>query len=145
MTHQEMWEEFQQATGIKAEYEAWQFGGDNPNALAKLVLEGVKQGTSSAYVMYQYEQADLPSVNDYSVILNQQNEAVCIIKNTKVSALKYKDISEYHAFKEGEGDKTLAYWRKVHLPFFKQELAKIGVNFDEEMLVVYEEFEKVFE
>ncbi|MBQ4279729.1 MAG: ASCH domain-containing protein [Rikenellaceae bacterium] len=53
-------------------------------------------------------------------------------------------MSEEHAFREGEGDRTLTYWRKVHERFFKKELESVGQVFTEDMAVVCEEFHVVF-
>lgn len=33
---------------------------------------------------------------------------------------KYADVDERHAYAEGEGDRSLAYWRQVHEPFLEQ-------------------------
>ena len=44
---------------------------------------------------------------------------------------------------KGDGDRSLAYWRKVHKEFFTEELASIDRKFDEEMQLVCEEFELV--
>ena len=65
-------------------------------------------------------------------------------KTTKVYIEQYKNISQEHAYKEGEGDRSLDYWRKVHSDFFTKELAEAGVEFNEDMKVVCEEFETVF-
>ena len=54
-------------------------------------------------------------------------------------------ITEEHAWKEGEGDRTLAYWRKVHTDFFKHVYKEaLNMAFTEEKLIVYEEFEVIF-
>ena len=71
-------------------------------------------------------------------------EAVCIIRTTKVYVAPFCEITENHAFKEGEGDKSLSYWRKVHEEFFKNALERKGLNFDEQMKVVCEEFEVLY-
>ena len=39
---------------------------------------------------------------------------------------------------EGEGDKSLDYWRKVHIKFFEEESEG---KFNEDMEVLCEEFE----
>ncbi len=44
-------------------------------------------------------------------------------------------------FCEGEGDKSLAYWRKVHEDFFRDEYAACGLEFSQDIPVVCEEFE----
>ena len=49
-----------------------------------------------------------------------------------------------HAFKEGEGDRSLAYWREVHKRFFTEELKEADLEFDEDMKLVCEEFEAVY-
>ncbi len=62
-------------------------------------------------------------MGDYSVILNSSGEAVCIIKTLKVYVTSFNQVSDEHAFKEGEGDRSLEYWRMVHVSFLKNELA----------------------
>ena len=53
----------------------------------------------------------------------------------------FNRVSEEHAWKEGEGDRSLEYWRNTHRRFFAEELREEGLDFDEEMELVCEEFE----
>ena len=69
---------------------------------------------------------------------------VCVTKTTKVYRTLFKDVSARHAYLEGEGDRSLAYWRKVHQAFFTAELAEVKLDFTPELEVVCEEFEVVF-
>ena len=139
MTAQEMWN----ASGIQDEYEAWAFG-DDPDTLAELVRTGVKTATASAYPFYELEGEDLPKAGEYSVILDTKDEAVCIIRTTKVYVTSYRDVTAEQAWKEGEGDRSLSYWRRVHEAFFRKELEEAGLTFTEDMGVVCEEFEVVY-
>ena len=139
MTAQEMWK----ASGIDAEYEAWAFG-DDPDTLAELVRTGVKTATASAYPLYGLEGEALPEAGEYSVILNTRDEAVCIICTSKVYVTAYRDITAEQAYKEGEGDRSLDYWRRVHEAFFRKEMEAAGLTFSEDMGVVCEEFEVVY-
>lgn len=91
-----------------------------------------------------WEETHSQMEGEYSVILNSREEAVCIIRTTKVYVVPFCEITETHAFKEGEGDKSLSYWRKVHEEFFKNALERKGLNFDEQMKVVCEEFEVLY-
>lgn len=144
MTAQEMWEVFCKENNIAyTEYDAWAFG-DDADALAELVLRGIKTGTSSAYPLYEVDNEPLPEASGYSVILNSKDEAVCIIENTKVYVVPFCEVTADHAFKEGEGDKSLAYWRKVHEAFFTECMEEAGLVFDENMKVVCEEFRVVY-
>jgi len=45
---------------------------------------------------------------------------------------------------EGEGDKSLAHWKKVHWDYYTRELEPFGRVPRESMIIVCEEFEKVF-
>lgn len=138
MTAEELWKR----SGIKGKYDAWSFG-DDADKLASLVKAGIKTATCSALCFYEFEEEPLPQVGGYNVILDSNEEAVCITRTTKVYVEKFNKISEDHAFKEGEGDRTLAYWRKVHQRFFTEELKTVGLSFDTKMKLVCEEFEVV--
>ena len=139
MTAQEMWKQ----SGLAGEYDAWSFG-DDADGLAALVRAGIKTATCSAYDLYEAEGEDLPQAGDTSVILDSRDEAVCIIRTTRVYIVPFDEVSAEHAFREGEGDRSLEYWRKVHEVFFKEELASAGLEFSGNSKVVCEEFEAVY-
>ena len=139
MTAEEFWEK----SGLAGTYEAWSFR-DEPDKLAELVLQKIKTATCSAYDLYQIDNEPLPKVGDYSVILNSSDQAVCIIQTLKVYVTEFNQVSEEHAFKEGEGDRSLEYWRKVHESFLINELASVNKAFNENTKVVCEEFEVVY-
>lgn len=98
--------------------------------LAQLVLEGTKTATASAYDLYAVDNDPLPEVGSYDVVLDSQDQAVCIIQIKKVSVVPFNQVSAEHAFKEGEGDRTLAYWRDVHENFFKPYYNEYGLTFN---------------
>lgn len=129
------------------EYEAWHFCSNQKDAdeLADLVKAGTKRATASLMEAYQAEGESLPAVGDYSVIINWAGEAQCIIRTTKVDFVPYGQVSQAFAATEGEGDGSLAYWRKVHWPIFKREMEALGKSPNEEMLIVCEEFEVVYQ
>ena len=78
------------------------------------------------------------------MILDSRNQAVCVIRTDRVYVIPFREVGEEHARREGEGDLSLAYWRRVHRCFFSQEMENAGLAFDEEMLVVCEEFSCVY-
>ena len=86
----------------------------------------------------------MPQAGSFDVILDSQDKAVCIVEITKVSVMPFNEVSAEHAFKEGEGDKSLAYWQQVHQEFFTECLAEAGLEFSQETGVVLEEFRKVY-
>ena len=139
MTAEELWKH----SGLTGTYEAWAFG-DAPEKLASLVKDGIKTATCSAYDLYEAENESLPEVGEYSVILDSREEAVCIIQTTKVYVTAFDQVTAEHAYKEGEGDRSLDYWRKVHEDFLKRELSTINHSFDGNTKVICEEFELVY-
>ena len=144
MTPKEMWIAYKKINPeIGDEIDAWAFGV-SADDLANLVVRGVKTATASAYELYKLENEPLPQAGSFDIILDSQDRAVCIIEITKVSVLPFNQVSADHAFKEGEGDKSLAYWQQVHQEFFTECLAEAGLEFSSETGVVLEEFRKVY-
>jgi len=144
MTPKEMWQAYKKINPeIGDEIDAWAFG-TLADELADLVLRGEKTATASAYDLYKLENEPLPQAGSFDVILDSQDKAVCIVEITKVSVMPFKEVSAEHAFKEGEGDKSLAYWQQVHQEFFTECLAEAGLEFSQETGVVLEEFRKVY-
>ncbi len=139
MTAKELW----RRSGFTEPYESWSFD-DAPDKLAALVKKGVKSATCSAYDLYQTEGKPIPKAGDYSVILDSKEKAVCIVRTTRVYITAFDQVSQEHIYKEGEGDRSLEYWREVHIDFLIHELARINKEFTESTLVVCEEFELVY-
>ena len=114
MKSDQMWQAYKilnQSIGDKID--AWAFGVE-ADYLAELVLMGQKTATSSAFDLYAVGNEPLPKENELSVILDSKENAICIIETTKVEVIPFKEVSENHAYKEGEGDRRLTYWRELH-------------------------------
>lgn len=147
MNAEKMWQNFCQKTGISVDtqHEAWAFGGA-PDKLAELVKQGIKTATASGFDLYALDEEEaMPKTGDYSVILNARDEAVCVIQTTGVYTQPFDRVTAEHAYREGEGDRSLAYWRQVHWEFFTAEFREYGLDFDEERLILCEEFQVVYQ
>ncbi|WP_318506140.1 ASCH domain-containing protein [Bacillus sp. T3] len=121
---------------------AWQFGAD-PDFLAQLVIKGIKTATCSGFIFYEHENEPIPTINDYSIILNSDDKPVAIIKTVEVELTPMNQVTEEFAVAEGEGDRTYQYWWEAHEKFFRNELKAIGHEFSEDMLLVCERFEVI--
>jgi len=125
-------------------YEAWSFGGaaNAGDELLKLVLQGRKFGTASAYDEYVAEDAleELPQIGDYSVLLWANGEAACVIKNYDVYLRPFESVPPFHAYAEGEADCSLESWRGIHRRFFEPRLQAIGKSLNAQTLIVCEKF-----
>ena len=139
MTPQEMWNAYKKINpSIGDEIDAWAFGVE-ADLLADLVLKGEKTATASAYDLYALADEALPQEGIFDIILDSQDQAVCIVEITKVSVQPFHQVSADHAFKEGEGDKSLAYWRQVHEDCFAEWLREAGMTFTPNSKVVLEQ------
>lgn len=146
MTDKEMWHHFCQETALAEDtpYESWAFGGA-PDELAALVQTGIKTATASGYDLYALDAEEpMPREGDYSVILNSREEAVCVIRTTRIFVVPFRDVDAKQAWKEGEGDRSLAYWRQVHWDFFTEDYGNYGIAFTEDSRILCEEFELVW-
>ena len=141
MNAEEMWQAFPDKKADDT-YLAWQYGCAQ-DKLAQLTLQGTKTATASSYPVYKAEN-EVPAVGDYSIILDSQNQAVCIIQTTQIDIVPFYQVDEEQAYLEGEGDRTLTYWREVHRTFFESEMQSIHQKFTEDMLVVCERFKIVY-
>lgn len=138
------WRGFAEATGVDSPYEAWAFGGDATPDLATelglLVRDGPKRATTGLLASYEAEGEPLPVVGSYSVILDGAGEPLCIIRTTRVDTKAFGAVDEEFAWVEGEGDRSLGYWRAAHVRFFEAEGTPVG----DEDLVVLERFDLVW-
>lgn len=144
MTGKDLWEAFVTNNNLEdCGYEAWAFGVE-ADLLAHLVAIGEKTATASAYPLYELEKEPLPKTGAYSVILDSNDNGVCVIQTQKVTVVPFGEVTAEHAYKEGEGDKSLDYWREVYEKFFTECLNEAGLKFTSDMKVVCEEFSVVY-
>ncbi len=134
------WERFSAATGVTADYDAWSFGDeDSPDLadeLAWLVLHGPKRATTCLYEDAVAD-GDMPTRGAYSVVLDGSGGPVCVIRTTEVDIRPFGEVDDAYAWDEGEGDRSLAFWRQAHIDFFAQN----GHSIEDDTLVVLERFD----
>jgi len=61
-----------------------------------------------------------------------------------VSECRFSEVTPEFAAAEGEGDKSLEWWRKAHWDFFSIECEEQGVSASESMVLVLEKFKVVY-
>lgn len=120
---------------------AWAFGADPAQAdrLLELVLAGTKTATASALWDYEAGDEPLPEPGEMSIILDGRGHPRALVVTTEVRVVPFDQVDEGHAFAEGEGDRSLAYWRRVHRDFFMEHAAH-DRGFVDDMPVVLEHF-----
>lgn len=144
----EIWQRFVESNPeyTETKYKAWYFCDNEKcaNELAALVSNGIKRATTSLLLWYENGNEIMPEINDVNIVTDWNGVAQCIIKTKKVLVLPFKNVDSEMAFTEGEGDKSLDYWRKAHVSFFERELKNEKINFSGDTEVVFEEFEMIY-
>jgi uncharacterized protein YhfF len=150
-TQREMWREYLAHLGEEPErssrtYSAWHFcdNREDADALAELVLAGDKRATAGLKLAYEAEGEPLPKRGDLSLITDYDGMARCIIRTAAVEVRPFGEVSPEFAAREGEGDKSLEHWRRVHWEAFGRDFEELEGSPSEEMEVVCEDFELVW-
>lgn len=125
---------------------AWSFGSspEMANELGRLVQEGVKTATCSLLWEHESDGEPLPQVGALSIVLDGDDYPLCLIETTEVEIRPFNEVDERFAHDEGEGDRSLAYWREAHLRFFAPICKRLGKPLDDRMPLVCERFRLVY-
>lgn len=107
--------------------------GDGPalaDQLLALVINGVKTATCSTEV-----EPNTSTPGERWVVLDGRGEPRCVIESTEITYRRFLDVDAAFADDEGEGDRSLAYWRQAHRTYF----GRLG-RFSEDMMLMCERF-----
>jgi uncharacterized protein YhfF len=114
------------------------------DACAALVLSDRKRATTPSLWFFKSRGIELPAAGDLEIVTDWKGVAQCIIRTTAVSIVRFCDVTEQYAMIEGEGDRSLAFWRSTHWEYYQRELAGTDYLPSEEMPVVCQYFERVY-
>jgi uncharacterized protein YhfF len=90
--------------------------GDNPklaDELADLVLAGVKTATC-----WPVSEGQQTHVGKQMVMLNGSGAPAAVLETIELSTRRFNEVDSAFAFDEGEGDRSLEYWRAAHRRYF---------------------------
>lgn len=111
--------------------------GDNAqlaDCLAGLVLAGLKTATCWAA-------ADGPrhtEVGKMMVMKNAAGQPLAVLQTVELTPRRFSEVDATFAFDEGEGDRSLEYWRQAHRRYFTRQ-----GSFAPDMLLCCERFRVV--
>ena len=112
----------------------WGFGAtpEHADGLLALVLAGVKTGTASYVWEYESDGEPLPEAGGFDVILDGSGAPQAVIETLSVDVVPFDEVTAEHAHAEGEDDRTLESWRRIHREFFEQHV-NVGRAFQADM------------
>jgi uncharacterized protein YhfF len=107
--------------------------GDNStlaDELLELVMKGIKTATCSTE-----DEPNTSSPGEQWIVLDSRGKPRCVIESTEITYRKFSEVDAAFAHDEGEGDRSLAYWRDAHRRYF----GRLG-RFSEDMTLMCERF-----
>ena len=110
--------------------------GDGPalaDELIELVMKGIKTATCSTE-----DEPNTSSVGERWIVLDGKGEPRCVIESTEITYRRFGEVDAAFAYEEGEGDRSLAYWRDAHRRYF----GRMG-RFSDDMMLMCERFRLV--
>jgi uncharacterized protein YhfF len=110
--------------------------GDSPqlaDELLDLVMRGIKTATCSTE-----DEPNTSTPGERWIVLDGRGEPRCVIESTEVAYRRFGQVDAAFAYEEGEGDRSLAYWRDAHRRYF----GRLG-RFSEDMMLMCERFRLV--
>ncbi len=110
--------------------------------LLALVMAGIKRATCC--LARDFTAEAMPKPGDHWIITDGRGTPNCIIRTTKVELVPICVVGDAFAFTEGEGDRSLAYWKREHDAYFTRQAAREGFVYDDSLQGVCEEFERVW-
>jgi uncharacterized protein YhfF len=124
----------------------WAFGNSPEMAdeLGHLVMERIKTATCSLLWEHDFDGEPLPEVGELSIILDGDENPICLIETVEIEIRPYNEVDERFAHDEGEGDRSLDHWRKAHWNFFTRVCAQIGRTPAGNMPLVCERFRVLY-
>ncbi len=98
--------------------------------LLDLVLRGLKTATCSTE-----DEPNTSTPGERWIVLDGRGNPRCVIESIEVTYRRYNDVDAAFAYEEGEGDRSLAYWRSAHRRYFERQ-----GKFSEDMMLMCERF-----
>lgn len=127
-------------------FSAGYFCADKENAkiCSDLILSREKIATCSMKYWYERGLEPMPRQGHLQVVTDWNGQPTSIIETTEVFECRFLDVPPEFAVAEGEGDKSLKWWRKVHWEFFSRECIEQGIEPSQSMQLVLERFKVVY-
>ena len=118
--------------------------GHDADTCAALVVAGIKQATAPSKWWFDKHKEALPRIGEYSVITNWSGEPQAVIQTTAVMVVPFGQVDAAFAYAEGEGDRSLAEWQRVHRSYYAREIGCNESKINDDFKVVCHRFRCIF-
>lgn len=143
----DFWEKVKKEKGIQDDFnDAWGFG-DNPELkqeMIELILNGKKR--TSTNLLIESKLAGYPDsrIGAYHIILDGEDNPTAVIRTVQLTLGKLEDVSDDHAYWEGEGDRTRETYLNEHIKYYKRIGEQLGFEFNLDLELEFERFKLIY-
>ena len=127
---QRCWDELCAASGVeRSALTAVEQFGDSPamaDELVALVLAGTKRATAGLVSDLTRQGLALPVPGDHWIALDGSGRPACVLRTTQVRVGPLDSVDASFAEDEGEGDRTVQWWREAHRRYFVRQAQRAG-------------------
>ena len=144
-----MWADYRASrTGLpEEEAPAVECFGDSPalaDELIRFVTHGPKRATAGLVAAYAADGDPLSRIGAHWVACGGDGQPRVVLRTHELRVGPLHSVDAQFAWDEGEYDRTLASWLDGHTRFFRRECERIGIEFSDELDVVFERFSIVW-
>jgi len=116
------------------------------NALWRAYLRSIGETpatTDKAFAAWSFGDTE-KLADDLHIVTDSAGVAQCVLQTVQVAVTPFNEVDAAYAHLEGEGDRSLDYWRRTHWAYYERVLADTDYAPRPDMPVVCERFEVVF-
>ena len=124
---------------------AFGFTAEQATAISELVLDRIKTATGSLLWSYQAERKVQPKAGDLWTVIDGNHKPVCVARTANVDIIPFDEVPEDYAQWGGEGDRTLASWRRMYWEYSLVECKRIGREPSDKAPMIMERFAVVYD
>ena len=110
------------------------------NELLALVMQGRKKATAGLFWAWEADDGGPPKEGQVYIVHDWDGTAAAVIENRRVTIVPFDQVDAEFVAEEGEGDMTLASWRRDHWQYFSRECKRLGRSPSPTMPVVCQRF-----
>jgi uncharacterized protein YhfF len=96
--------------------------------IAALVLAGTKTATGAVLWAAQADGWTVPRPGDFSIVTLGGDDPVCVIETTDIRTIPFDEVTEDYAWHGGEGDRSMAGWRKMYWSYIERECQRLALE-----------------
>ncbi|MEZ5935965.1 MAG: GNAT family N-acetyltransferase [Alphaproteobacteria bacterium] len=138
------WREAAAGLGLDPSKPAPHFHFDDTPAmasdLADEVVNGTKRATAGLLAEMEAGGEPLPAPGGYWIVIDGAGQPRAVIRTLETRIAPFHEVDAAFAWDEGEGDRSLVFWRNVHVDYFQRCCARLGRHFAETLDIHFERF-----